>query len=308
LANLEIIDGHAHIFQNAETGIRYQTAMGRRQHPERDGTVEEVLATMNALGVSRTVMLLYLPTNDMFDRRIADLPKDPRERAEATKALREELAGRVIRYNEWGVETGKQHPELLPFVGADPIFMTRDGLVNELEDKLKKGAKGVKLVPMALHIYLNDPRLWPVYDFCNRTGLPLLTQSGGGFQSGDGWDAWGRPIYLRPALEEFKNLKVITAHFGRGYLDDVVELANKFEGFHTDLSSQIGEWGEPGQWTVEEGVEAIRKTGSKKVIYGTNSPQSDPARYVEKLKSLPISDTELEEIAAGNVMRVVGLK
>ncbi|HEY7268347.1 MAG TPA: amidohydrolase family protein [Dehalococcoidia bacterium] len=307
MPDFDVIDCHAHIFQNAETGIRYQTSMGRRDQPERNGTVEEVLGFMKSLGISQTIMLLYLPATDMFDRRVADLPKEPRERAEATRALREDIGGRVSRYNQWGVETGQKHPEILPFVGADPMFFTRDGLVEELEDKHKKGAKGVKIVPMAMRIYLNDPRLWPVYDFCNRTGLPLLTQSGGGFQSGDGWDAWGRPIYLRPALEEFKNLRVITAHFGRGYLDDVVELANKFDGFYTDLSSQVGDWGESGHWSIEEGVEAIRKTGVDKVVYGTNYPQSDPKRYIAKLRSLPLKESELEKIAAGNVKRVVGL-
>src|SRR5262245_36427971 len=115
--DFEVIDCHAHIFQNAETGIRYQTSMGRREQPERNGTVEEVLGLMKSLGISRTIMLLYLPATDMFDRRIADLPKEPRERAEATRALREEIAGRVSRYNQWGVETGQEHPEILPFVG-----------------------------------------------------------------------------------------------------------------------------------------------------------------------------------------------
>ena len=167
---------------------------------------------MAETGVSKSVMLCYVPTTVMFERGSRQLPEDPKERPGAIRDLRERIAGRVVRYNEWACETGKEHPNLLPFVGPDPFIMDKDFMVNELEDKLKKGAKGVKIVPQVLGIYLSDPRLWPIYDFCNRTGLPLLTQSGQGagpVPPGDGFDSWGRPIHLKYALEEFKNLKVI---------------------------------------------------------------------------------------------------
>ena len=302
MADLEIIDAHAHIFQNADIGIRYQQALGRRQ-PERNGTAEEMLGFMKKLGISKTVMLLYTPTTEMYERRVPDLPKDGAERAKAIKELREQMVGRVIRYNEWGVETAKQHPEFLPFVGIDPVFMSRETLVSELEDKLKKGAKGVKIVPITLRIYLNDPRMWPVYEFCNRTGLPLLTPSGG--DAGVGWDSFGRPIYLKYALEEFKNFKVILAHFGGVNRDDVVELSKRFPNFYTDISSQIGEWDEPGHWTMKEGTEYIRKAGVGKVLYGTNYPGNDPAKYAAKLKKLPLKDSEIEKVASGNIKQIV---
>ena len=308
MPDLEVIDAHAHIFQSADVGIRYQEAIGHKD-PERNATVEEMLGFMKQLGIRHTVMLLNTPTTQMYERRLPDLPVIRKERDVAIKELREQMVGMVIRYNEWGVEEAKKHPQFLPFVGIDPNLMSREALVNELEDKRKKRAKGVKIVPNTLRLYLNNPRLWPMYEFCNRTGLPLLTQSGGNFGgSNDGWDAWGRPIYLKPALEDFKDLKVITAHFGRGYPDDIVELARKFPGFYTDLSSQVGQWDEPSQWTVKDGVEWIRKAGADKVIYGTNYPGSDPVKYLSKFKSLPLTSTEMEKIASGNLKGILGTK
>jgi predicted TIM-barrel fold metal-dependent hydrolase len=310
LSDLEIIDCHTHVYQSADIGIREQQAMrgGAGESPERNGTAEEILRIMAETGVSKSVMLCYVPTTVMFQRGSQQLPGDPKERPGAIRDLRERIAGRVVRYNEWACETGKEHPDLLPFVGPDPFIMDRDFMVNELEDKLTKGAKGVKIVPQVLGIYLSDPRLWPIYDFCNRTGLPLMTQSGQGagpVPPGDGFDSWGRPIYLKYALEEFKNLKVITAHFGRGYEEDIVELCQRYPGAYTDLSSQLSEWGEPEQWTVEEGTSLIRRAGVDKVLYGTNYPGSDPAKYVAKLKSLPLKDNELEKIASGNFKQLL---
>ena len=312
MPDLEIIDCHAHVYQSADIGIREQQAMrgGGGGPPERNGTVEEVLGIMKDTGVSKTVMLCYLPTPVMFDRGTRQLPDDPRERATAIKELRERIASRVVRYNEWACETAKEHPELLPFVSPDPFIMDKEFMMNELEDKRAQGAKGVKIVPQVMGIYLSDPRLWPIYEFCDRTGLPLLTQSGAGggpFPPGEGFDSWGRPIHLKYALEEFKNLKVITAHFGRGYEEDIVELCQRYPGAYTDLSSQVGEWGEPGHWTMEEGAELIRRAGVDKVLYGTNYPGSNPAKYVEKLKSLSLSDSELGKVAAGNFKQLAGV-
>lgn len=310
MADLEVIDVHAHIHQTADIGIRQQEAIGHR-NPERNATAEEMLGFMKQLGISHTVMLLNTPTTQMYEQRVPELPADRREREKAAKELREMIVGRVIRYNEWGIETAKKYPQFLPFVGIDPNLMSREVLVNELEEKRKRGAKGVKIVPSTLRFYLNEPTLWPMYEFCDRTGLPLLTQTGRGpleRQRPEGWDAWGRPIYLKYALEEFKNLKVITAHFGGGHPNDVVELARKFPGFYTDLSSQVGVWDEPGHWTVQEGVEWIRKVGADKVVYGTNYPGQDPVKYYNKLKSLPLKSSEMEKIASGNIKTILGMK
>ncbi len=70
----------------------------------------------------------------------------------------------------------------------------------------------------------------------------------------------------------------------------------------------MGEWDEPGHWTVKEGMEWVRKAGVDKVLYGTNYPGSDPAKYINKLKSLPLKSNEMEKIASGNIKSIVGLK
>ena len=56
---------------------------------------------------------------------------------------------------------------------------------------------------------------------------------------------------------------------------------------------------------MEEGTSLIRRTGVDKVLYGTNYPGSDPAKYVAKLKNLPLKDNELEKIASGNFKQLV---
>jgi predicted TIM-barrel fold metal-dependent hydrolase len=306
MADLEIIDVHNHVYQTEELGRRNQEVLGV-EAPAHRGTVDELLQLMQAAGISQSVVLLYISAGRMYERRAQDLPKDRKARDQAIHELREMLTGRIVRFNSWGLETWKKHPQLLPFIGVDPVIMSREAVVNELEDKHRRGARGVKINPGNMGIYLNDPRLWPVYEFCDRTGLPLLTQSGAGGMERQrwGWDPKGRAIYLKYALAEFKHLKVITAHFNRGCDPrDVVELA-KFPGFFTDLSTQVGHWGEPGEWSVEEGVGWIRKAGADHVVFGSNYLMHDPVQFAAALRALPMSSNDLEKIAGGNFKSMI---
>src|SRR5262249_42954373 len=155
MADLEIIDVHNHVYPTAELGRRNQEVLGAKA--EREGTVEELLGLMKTVGISHAVMLLYISVGRMYERRLSELPAEPSERAKADKELREMLTGRIVRFNDWGIETSRQHPELLSFVGVDPAIMSREAVINELEDKLQKGARGVKINPGNMGMYLNDP-------------------------------------------------------------------------------------------------------------------------------------------------------
>lgn len=308
MTELQIIDMHNHVYATAELGRRNQEVLGKQA--TRDGTVEELLELDQRAGISHAAMMLFLSAGRMYERRALDLPPGGKERAKATRELKEMLTQRITRYNDWGVQVAAEHSQLLPFVGVDPVIMGREALINELEDKLGKGAKGVKIHPGNIGIYLNDPRLWPVYDFCNRTGLPLLTQTGAGGLQRDigGFDPMGRVSYLKYALEEFKDLKVIAAHFNLGCPpEDVVELARKYPGFHTDISNQLDRWGQPGNWTTDEGVSWIRKAGVEKVVFGSNYLTQDPVSLAQKMRQLPMSSTELEKIANGNAKALLGI-
>jgi predicted TIM-barrel fold metal-dependent hydrolase len=307
MSDVEIIDVHNHVYPTADLGRRNQEALGLEQ-PLRDGTVEEMLRLNDEAGITHAALILYLSAGRMFERRAANLPPEPVERELATAELKETLTQRMIRYNAWGVAAAKDNPRLLPFVGVDPVIMGRQALIDELEDKFAKGAKGVKIHPGNIGVYLNDPRLRPVYEFCDRTGLPLLTQSGAGGMKRmlGGFEPMGRIAHIRPALEEFKNLHVIAAHFNLGCdPHEIVDLARTYAGFYTDLSNQLGHWGSEGSWTVAEGVEWIRRAGANKVVFGSNYVVADPVDMAHKLRTLPLTDAELVLIANANARELI---
>ncbi len=306
MPDLEIIDIHTHTFATAERGISYQRgASGGRRVPTRTGTIEELRGLMAKAGISRSVMLMYTPTRYMYEASIQrrELPSDPTERAIVEREVKSMMAQRMIGNNEWALGVSAEHPDLVTFAGLDPVYMDESTLVGEIEDKVRRGAKGVKIVPRALAIYPDDDRLWPVYERISELGVPIVSQAGSGGEQGDR-GAFGHPRYFERALAEFPGLVVNVAHLGSGYEEDVLDLCHRFPNFYTDISSRLGALDDPDSgMTPEWLVGFIRDCGAEHVLFGTNYPGPDPAQYARLLRELPLSDHEKELVASGNARR-----
>src|SRR3990172_18536 len=141
-------------------------------------------------------MLMYTPTRYMYEARIRQqqLPSDPAERKKIEQEVQTIMAQRMIANNEWAIEVSAKHPEFITFAGLDPVYMDEQTLVDEIEDKVKRGAKGVKIVLRALAIYPDDPRLWPIYERISQLGVPITSQVGAEGEAGD------RGPYANPKL------------------------------------------------------------------------------------------------------------
>jgi predicted TIM-barrel fold metal-dependent hydrolase len=307
LAEIELIDFHTHTFPTPERGMGWLRSVGQRE-PERTGTVDELLGMMRSSSISRAVMLSYTPTRFMYEARIRQqaLPDDPVDREASSKQIKATMVERAIANNEWQVQQTREHPELISFCGIDPVYMDAQAMIDEIDDKLEKGAKGVKIVPIALEIYGNDRRLWPVYEHISRLGVPMLSQAGGR-RSAEGKDPWGAPQYFSEALEAFPNLMLVMAHMAYGCEDDVIDLCGRFPNFYADLSMRLHNLNQPGDLTTEGMLELIRACGAEHVMHGSNFPICDAGQFAEVVRGLGLRKEEFELIASGNAKRVLNL-
>ena len=165
----------------------------------------------------------------------------------------------------------------------------------------------------------NDRRLWPVYDWCQARGVPILSEASGRV------GAPGRPALFAEALAEFPKLKLIFAHlghdpvFGAGADLEVADLAQRYEGVHSDVSLRFIEVAH-GEVTPDAMTAHLRRIGTHKVLYGSNysfvehmhPSAGDNGRFAATrdnlavLFSLPLTDSERRAIASENFKRVVG--
>lgn len=310
MPEFEIIDIHTHTFDSAERGIRWQKGVTPDREIERAGTTDELLDCMNRGGISSSVMLMYTPTRFMYEaqiKRIGPLPKDAARREAIERETKDLMVQRMIANNEWACKEIAEKPRLMAFVGLDPVYMDEETMIREIDDKVARGCKGVKIVPLALAIYGNDRRLWPIYDKISKLGIPMLSQAGGGPGEAGGKDAWGRPKYFEEALRDFPDLKLILAHLGQGYREDMIDLCSRYPNLYTDISGQLTNLDEPGGRQSGELVEFMRKIGVERVMWGTNFPMNDPVLYSQRTEKLPLTLEEKELLGSRNAKRIIGI-
>lgn len=292
----EVIDVHVHTYPAPEIGLQAQAGRGRAGC---FGTPEELLGIMQRAGIMRAVQVNMTPARSMFDAaraRLSSATETPE-----LEAIREKIAGRVIRRNEWTCRIAGENPELAPFPSVDPL-MGEATMVAELRDKVENhGAKGLKLHPAEGCFSPNDRVLWPVYKACEDLGMPIISH-GGLFATGV---AYARPANFVDVLREFPGLTLVIAHLGLGYIEESIQLAGEFPNVYFDTSGAVH--GAEGKVPLsdDEAVGLIRKLGTERVMFGSDFPWYHPGKDLKRFLNLGLSGQEKRAILSENARRIL---
>jgi len=253
-------------------------------------------------------MLMFTPAWFMYQELLQRLPTDPEERAREETSLRTNLSQRCLDNNEWAIEMINQHHDRFTcFVGVDPEFMDRETMLREIDDKLSRGAKGLKIAPV--HFYGNDERLVAMYEAAQRWRVPVLSySSGGGLGQAQDRDHRGHPGHFEDPLKAFPGCIIILAHLGTGAEQEVARLTNKYPNLYADVSAHLHQIEKPGGWSQGEAVAWFRRIGIDRILFGTNYPMCDPVEYVEVMKALPLTEEERRKVFSENFKRLVRLE
>ena len=308
------VDVHMHLYPSAESGAWWKTGYEIWEYGAKegvsfsryDGTVEDALAAMEKAGFSHGVVVNLLSV-DLFREEAlamlpADLPSGDRERAAAE--IDATMADRFRAANRWLVDALEPIPALTPYVGADPWALRPKENVAHLREMAERGARGVKLHPVAQRFEPDDPRMHPVYDACQELGLVVLSHTG----SAKGGEAFAEPEAFAAVLARHPRLRVVLAHLGGGSWRQTLAVARAFPEVSFDLC-EIIEWtGAPGAPTEEDLARLIQEIGPARVMLGTDFPWYDLDRTVELVMGLPLLATEEKEAILGaNAMRILDL-
>jgi predicted TIM-barrel fold metal-dependent hydrolase len=131
----------------------------------------------------------------------------------------------------------------------------------------------------------------------------VLSQAGG---NGYGpHPAWGHPRYFDAVLGAFPTVDVQLAHLGLGAEDEVARLTARHAHLYVDTSARLHLLGRPGEWSLAEAADWLRRIGIDRVLFGTNYPMHEPAEYLEVMRSLPLTDDERERILHRNARGIL---
>jgi uncharacterized protein len=308
------VDVHMHLYPSAASGAWWKTGYEIWEYGAKDGvrfsrydgTVDDALAAMETAGFLHGVVVNMLSVDLFREEALAALPADleAADRRRAAAEIDATMADRFRACNRWLVDALDPIPALTPYVGVDPWALRPEENVEHLRELTARGARGVKLHPVAQRFEPDDERMDPVYDACEELGLVVLSHTG----SAKGGERFAEPAAFAPMLARHPRLEVVLAHLGGGSWRQTLDLAAAFPKVAFDLC-EIIEWtGAPEAPTEEDLARMIREIGPERVMLGTDFPWYDLDRTVELVMGLPLLATaEKEAILGANAIRILDL-
>ena len=217
-----VIDFHVHAFSDKIV----ERAMGRLEKTLLDAT-EYLPKTANILPCTDGTLKDLIKKMDKFsiDKGVL-LPI-------ATKPSQQ----RVV--NNWAKES--ESDRIIPFGSVHP---DADDALDELERIKELGLYGVKLHPDYQNFFVDEERLFPIYEKCIELGLPIIFHAG--FDPISPKKVHAMPDAFSKVLDALPNITMVLAHFG-GMLEwDMVEeyLIGRGENLYFDLSTVTGYLGD----------------------------------------------------------------
>jgi len=262
------IDFHTHVWPDR---VAHSTvsAVCRRSgiKASSDGTLEGLKGSMSAAGIDLSVV--------------------------AAVATKPEQVGSIQRWlteiRQPGIETlAAMHP-------ADPLTLTQMKTLKE------QGFRGFKLHPDYQDFFVDDPRMYPIYETMAEAGMFVLFHAG--VDRGLPYPVHGTPKRLAAVHKAIPELSLIAAHLGGE--DAYDETAEHLLGQDVYLDTAFVLRQMPG--TFRELI--LREHPADRLLFASDSPWMDQGEELRFLLHLPfLTDGDKEKICFSNAARLLGLE
>jgi predicted TIM-barrel fold metal-dependent hydrolase len=194
--------------------------------------------------------------------------------------------------NELIADYVRAHPDKL--VGWASIDPNEPDCMEQLEHAVEDlGLRGVKLGPVYQHFDPTDRRHWPFFGRCEELDLPIMWHQGTTFPSRSRL-RWGNPLLLEDIAMDFPALRMIVAHLGHPWEEDLVVLMRKCPNLYADISAvHYRPW---RYWQAM--VTAVEYGVAHKLLLGSDFPSATLANVIDGLRRVnaPVEGTNLPRI------------
>ncbi|MBM4032357.1 MAG: amidohydrolase [Planctomycetes bacterium] len=260
------VDFHTHAFPDGLAAKAIATLEAQPGNPKAvlDGTLGGLLRSMDAAGIETSV--------------VACIATKPEQFPSILNWCRSIASERIVPF-----------PSFHPF---DPAALARIDAVREA------GLKGIKLHPYYQGFDMDDPRLLPIYEALQESGLLHLSHTG--FDTAFPRIRKCDAVRVLRLLDRFPRLRLVTTHLG-GWQDwgetrrhllgrpIYMEISYSLE-FMDDAAARELLLGHPKEY----------------LLFGTDSPWSDQKRTVERVLSLGLGAEREAALLHDNARRLLG--
>lgn len=171
--------------------------------------------------------------------------------------------------------------------------------VNELNRIKSLGLCGVKLHPDYQNFFIDEARMFPIYEAISELGLPVTFHTGRDPLSPDLVHA--SPAAVARVADLFPRMKIIAAHLGGMAMYGEVEevLAGKNIFFDTAMCARL--------CPPEQFERIIKKHGSERILFASDCPWSRSCDEFEYIEKTHLSAVEKENIYWRNAAELLHL-
>ena len=170
-------------------------------------------------------------------------------------------------------------------------------LPGEIDQVARAGLVGLKLHPMYQDFCVDEPRMDALYSAAAKRGLLVVLHCGCDIAYPN-FDC-AHPRRVAAVLEKHPTLKLIATHMGGWRMWEDSRRHVVGSGVWLETSFSIHEL------PAQQAVEMIRRHGADRVLFGTDSPWTDQAGEIERIRHLPLTEEEKTAILGGNAARLL---
>jgi predicted TIM-barrel fold metal-dependent hydrolase len=291
----DVIDAHVHLFsvgllaefveKNPDYSQRFKKALEERRFGRRNQVLPDLTAhemaewyaeRIQAAGISKALVVSVVPDS---------------------------------QYMRDFIRAAKGHLHAL--CNVDPRLPESPDLLSA---EIEAGFKGVKLLPANRGFRLSDPECRPMLERAAELALPMIVHYGVSVDSNADL-RMADPLDLSPVARDFPEITFVIAHFGAGYLDNVLKLAYQYPNICVD-SSGTNNWMDfmPYKTTLAQVfLQTVTALGPERVLFGTDSNSTGSYRewiaYQQRrtLEEIGLAAADRDMILRANASRIFGL-
>jgi uncharacterized protein len=205
--------------------------------------------------------------------------------------------------NDHVIDLARKYPDAFAGILAslDAHAADLDGVATYAKGLIKNPrVKGFKFHPPDQGFYPSDRRYYGIWEVLQAGSKPVMFHVGftvlgantdGG--SGIGLD-YGRPIHLDTVAKDFPRMKIIAAHPGWPWEEELIGIVTHKKNVYVDTSGYLAEQ------LPEMFLRAIRGRLQDKALFGTDFPYVDLKKALMSFDKLDFKDTTKEKILLSN--------
>jgi predicted TIM-barrel fold metal-dependent hydrolase len=212
--------------------------------------------------------------------------------------------------NEYVIDLVTKYPEA--FTGILASLDTGAADLNQVADYAEElvkhpNVKGFKFHPPDQGFHPSDRKYYRIWEVLQAGSKPVMfhvgfTVLGANSDGGSGIALdYGRPIHLDTLARDFPRMKVIAAHPGWPWQEELIGVLTHKKNVYVDTSGYLAEQ------LPEIFVRAIRGRLQDKALFGTDFPYVDLARALASFDKVNFKDDVKEKILLSNARALFGL-